>query len=194
MKPKVAAPLLGTVLVFVVAVLVMKRLREHRPAEMPTMITQVRQLKQLVTVRYRLQQVVSMTEQKDPVGSESILLLVQGDALAGVDLAKLGEQDIQDVAGASGKVQVRLPDPDMTAVYLDEKQTKVWDRHVTWWTPWVPFSPDLETKARRKAIEDMRGTALQMGILKQAEQNARTAIRDLLLAFGIQVEFTEAHT
>ncbi len=58
-------------------------------------VTQVKQLNQLVTVRYRIEQVVGMREPKVPFGEESILLMVQGEALAGVDLATMTPRDVQ---------------------------------------------------------------------------------------------------
>ena len=65
---------------------------------------------------------------------------------------------------------LRLPPAKLFHVFLDEKQTKVWDRHITWWTPWVPFDPDLEHKARLTAQEDVRAAALKMGILDEAHR------------------------
>jgi hypothetical protein len=158
-----------------------------RQFDSATVITQVRQLNQLVTVRYSIQRVVGLTEAKQPIGEESILLMVQGEADAGVDLAHLSRNDISYVNEHS--VEVSLPPAKLFNTYLDEKQTKVWDRHVTWWTPWVPYDPDLEHKARLQGLTDVRNAALEMGILDQAQKNAESAIRDLLGTFGVEVKF-----
>lgn len=154
----------------------------------PSVLIQIKQLKQLVTVRYSIQRVVGMTEQKEPFGSESILLMVGGEALAGVDLANLMPNDVI-LSGNNRKALIALPPAKLFNTYLDEKQIKVWDRHVTWWTPWIPFNPDLEHKARLQALSEIRSAALNMGILDQAQRNAETAIRDLLAALGIQAQF-----
>src|ERR1041384_3152059 len=50
-----------------------------RPVDPPAVVSQVRGLKQLVTVRYVVQKVVVFTEPRNPVGSESILLMVQSE-------------------------------------------------------------------------------------------------------------------
>ncbi|MGA8026368.1 MAG: DUF4230 domain-containing protein [Bryobacteraceae bacterium] len=152
-----------------------------------SVITQVKQLNQLVTVRYSIQRVVGLTEPKVPLGEESILLMVQGEALAGVDLATLTAHDVS----YSGKrsVTITLPQSKLFNAFIDENQTKVWDRHITWWTPWVPYDPDLEHKARIQAIDDVRSAALKMGILGQAQKNAESAIRDILDAFDVKVNF-----
>ena len=160
----------------------------RRSVDEPAMVLRIQQLKQLVTVRYSIQRVVGLTEPKEPFGSESILLMVGGEALAGVDLAHLTPNDVV-LSRGNYKVLIALPPARLLDVYLDEKQIKIWDRHVTWWTPWVPFSPDLEHKARLQALNEIRAAALNMGILDQAQHSAETAIRDLLAALGIQAQF-----
>jgi hypothetical protein len=150
----------------------------------PAVVTQVRQLKQLATVRYTVQKVVGLREAIHPVGEESILLVVQASVEAGIDLAALTDRDVE--AGSDGSVRLRLPPARLLNVSIDEKQTQVWDRSKTWWTPWVPYSKDLESRARLRGIEGARQAALEMGILKHAEQNAETAIRALLNLSGVK--------
>ena len=147
-----------------------------------TVVLQVQKLSQLVTVRYRVQRVVAMSEQKDPVGEESILLMVEGEVQGGVDLHRVTAADV--VTEGDGAVTITLPAPTIFNASLDEKKTKVWDRHVTWWTPWVVSDPDLEHKARLKAVDDIRQAAIEMGILDQARTNAQSALRDLFGALG----------
>src|ERR1019366_10771037 len=126
-----------------------------------------------------------ITEPRQPLGQESLLLMVQGRAQAGVDLGAVTQYDVQ-VFGK--KIKIRLPHAEIFDVVLDEKNTKVWDRRITWWTPWVSPDPNLEHQARMAAIEDIRKAALDMGILRDAEANARAVIRDLALAMGATVE------
>jgi hypothetical protein len=151
-----------------------------------SVVTQIQQLNQLVTVRYSIQRVVGVTEEKQPIGEESLLLMVQGEALAGVDLSAVKPGD----ATYSGHtVMISLPPARIFNVFLDEKQTKVWDHHVTWWTPWVPYDPDLEHRARSSALGDIRLAALKMGILDNAQRNAQSAIRDFLRTLHIDAQF-----
>jgi hypothetical protein len=158
-----------------------------RSLDSKAVITQVRSVKQLVTVRYSIQRVVGLREPKVPLGEESILLMIEGEALAGVDLDGVTPHDI----AYSGKraITITLPAAKLFDVFLDEKETKVWDRQITWWTPWVAPDPDLEHQARLRALDDVRKAALNMGILDQAQKNAQTAIRDLLRPFDIDVSF-----
>jgi hypothetical protein len=147
-------------------------------------VKEVRQLNELVTVRYSVEKVVGMKQQNSPVGSESILLLVQGKVLAGIDLAALTQNDV--TLKTHGNVVIRLTEPHIQEAFIDEKYTKVWDRSVTWWTPWVSPDIDLEHKARIQAIDDIRAAALKMGIMADAKRNAESTIRALLQAFGFE--------
>jgi len=156
----------------------------HRPAtSAPDILARVQQLNQLATVRYTIQKVVGLTDQKYPVGSESILLIVEAHVEAGVDLAGLHPEDI---SAKNGVVVVRLPEPRILNAFIDEKDTKVWDRQKSWWAPWIPYSLDLEQRARIAGIESVKKTALEDGILTQAETNAETSIRQLLTLSGVK--------
>ena len=125
------------------------------------MLTQVQRLNELATVKYSIEKVVGMKEPKNPVGEESILLLVRGKVVAGIDLAGLTPGDVTGFDGSG--VRIRLMPPRIQQAYLDEKYTKVWDRSITWWTPWVTPDADLEHKARMQATRRYQGSGARDG-------------------------------
>jgi hypothetical protein len=178
---RIAIPLaLGTI-----ALLAWMWTRDRRPQwDSPAVVAQVRQLNQLATVKYTVQKVVGIKEQKQPLGSESILLIVQASVEAGIDLSSLRSDDA--TIREDGTVVLRLPAPKILNVLVDEQETRVWDRRKTWWTPWVPYSLDLEHRARLAGLEAVRQAALDMGILAQAERNAGASIRGLLGLAGVK--------
>ena len=189
MKWKVATAVLAA-LTFICATIAFFSLHqsELKRFDAPALVTQVRGLNQLTTVRYTIQRVVGLKELKDPVGEESLLLMVQGEVLAGVDLADLTQSDIKYLSHDT--VRIQLPAPKILEAFIDEKNTSVWDRHITWWTPWVPYNPELEHKARLTAIEEIRKAALSGGILGQSRRNAEVAIKGLLTSLGLRVTFS----
>ncbi len=160
--------------------------RRERQSQLdpPSVVAQIQQLNQLSTVRYTIQKVVAIKEDRHPVGSESILLILQARVEAGIDLSKVQPRDLS--VARDGSVTLRLPVPQILNVAIDEKETKVWDRQITWWTPWVPYSKDFEQRARIAGVESISKAALEMGILKQAEQNAEASIRTLLQLAGVK--------
>jgi hypothetical protein len=159
--------------------------RSQRPAyDGAAVLAQVQQLNQLSTVQYTIQKVVGLREPKEPLGEESILLIVQASVKAGIDLAGMGPGDV--TLRPDGAVVVRLPAPQILSATIDEKETKVWDRQKTWWTPWVPYSLDLEKRARIAGLDSAKKAALEMGILAQADRNAESSIRGLLGLAGVK--------
>lgn len=152
-----------------------------------TIVTQIRPLNQLTTVRYSIQRVIGIKEPKQPFGEESLLLMVQGDVLAGVNLAEFTEQDVRFLNNHT--VAVHLPGPVILQAFIDESNTKVWDRQITWWTPWVAYDPDLEHKARLSALDEIKRVAISQGILSQAQKNAEASIRTFLGAMQIDAKF-----
>jgi hypothetical protein len=152
----------------------------------PAVVREIQKLSELVSVRYVLQRVVGLEEQKVPVGTEKILLFVQAEVLAGMDLAGISAEQVDVPRGSASGVTIRLPQPRIVQISIDDNQTRVWDRSITWWTPWVAYNKDLERQARLSARDSVEKAAIEMGILKQAERNAETAIRGLLQALGVQ--------
>ncbi len=110
-------------------------------------------------------------------------MMVQATVLGGVDLAELKVDDVK--VDAEKRITIKLPPPKVMHVFPNEKETKVWDRAKTWWTPWVTTDKDLEKKARLTALEAVQAAALEMGILRDAQQNAEKSIREFLRAVGI---------
>jgi hypothetical protein len=171
-------------IVLVGAFFATRRLIRKAEVDHQAVVAQVRQLNQLATVRYTVQKVVGIREQKQLIGEESILLVMQARVEAGIDLSNLREQDVSQ--RGDGTVVIRMPAAKILNVAVDEKETKVWDRQKTWWTPWVPYSPDLEQRARTAGLETVKQAALEMGILKDAERNAESSIRGLLNLAGVK--------
>jgi hypothetical protein len=177
--------ILAALLIVILAIFLATRRYSRAPdLDAQSVVTQVRQLNQLATVRYTVQKVVGIKEDKQPVGSESILLVMQARVEAGIDLSGLREQDV--FRRPDGALVIRMPEARILNVAVDEKQTKVWDRTKTWWTPWVPYSIDLEQRARIEGLDAIRQGALEMGILKDAERNAESSIRGLLGLAGVK--------
>lgn len=159
--------------------------RHRRPShDVRAVVMQVQKLNELATVRYTVQKVVGLEQRTQPVGVERILLVLQAQVTAGIDLSALREQDVQ--TRGEGAVVIKLPPPRVLNVAIDEKQTRVWDRDKTWWTPWVPYSKDLEQRARIQGADEARQSAIDMGILRQAERNAEESIRALLGLAGVK--------
>ena len=156
----------------------------HRTVDAPAVVQEIQQLSELVTVKYSIQKIIGLKEEKVPFGSEQVLLMVQATVLGGVDLAQLSQQDV--TIDTDNSVTIKLPAPRIMHVFINDKETRVWDRSKTWWTPWVPLNPELEQKARLAALEAIQQVALEMGIRQHAQTNAELAIRELMQRAGFK--------
>jgi hypothetical protein len=155
-------------------------------------VQQVQTLSDLVTVKYVLEKVEIV--QSPPAsmlgqfvqGQNRVLLLAHGIVKAGIDLKRLRPED---VAITGKKITLHLPPPQVTDAYLDEQQTQVID----WEKGFLrDFDKDLETTARQNAVDDISRAARKAGILKDADDRARTELAVFLNRVGFeQVEFVD---
>jgi hypothetical protein len=153
-------------------------------------VQQVQTLSQLVTVKYVMEKVVILEDPpQNPVrkllpDDTRVILVAHGIVKAGVDLAEIKSDDVQ-VSG--NKIVIKLPPPQITDAYLDEKQTQIIEHNTSFLRD---FNKDLEQTARQNAVDDIRRAARSSGILKDADDRARAQLRNLFntLGFGT-VEF-----
>ena len=111
-------------------------------------------------------------------GADSLLLLAEGEVVAGIDMTQVNKQDIV-VRG--DHVSITLPAPAILYSKLDNNRTYVYERMTG-----LLRKPDieLEGEARQLAEQAMIDRALQGEILKQAEANARMQIEAFLRVLG----------
>ena len=155
-------------------------------------IQQVQTLSDLVTVKYVLEKVVIVNSPPASMlgqlvqGENRVLLLAHGIVKAGIDLKRLRPEDVR-IEGR--KITLHLPPPQVTDAYLDEQQTQVID----WEKGFLrDFDKDLETTARQNAVDDISRAARKAGILKDADDRARTELAVFLNRAGFeQVEFVD---
>ncbi len=148
---------------------------------LPAVISQIKPLGQLHTSSYFLSTVV---DTQMPVGAlnqiQRVLLVACGMVDAGVDLSKIGPQDI---VTSGDKVTLRLPATEIftSQLFDDRKCTYVVLREEG---ILLPPNLVLETAAREAAVANFKQTALANGILEQARVNAEGEVRRLLTLLG----------
>src|ERR1700746_590082 len=154
----------------------------------PTVVNKIQQLQRLETVVYTMDKVVSGERESailpDFLAGDKLLMIVHGEVVAGVDFSGLKSGDVS----VSGKnVRLRLPAAEVFTTRLDNGRTRVYSRQTGLL---VPVDPNLETQVRQEGERQMLQAALADGILKTAQQNARTTLTSLLQGLGfVSVEF-----
>lgn len=154
----------------------------HISVDQPTVVRQVRALERLETVSYTAEKITS-GERENPIlpnflAGDRLLLVAHGEVIAGMDLAKLQQSDVE-VRGDS--VSVHLPPAEIFSTRLDNDRTRVYSRDTGLFSS---PDPNLEGEVRAEAEHQLRAAALQEGILKTADTNARQTVNSLLLSLG----------
>jgi hypothetical protein len=148
-----------------------------------SVVHEVQPLAELVTVKYVMDKVVVLEDVKW-YGENRVLLLAHGVVKAGIDLKRLAPDDVK-ISGK--KISLRLPVPQITDAYLDDKASQVID-HSTGLLR--AFDKDLEQTARQNAVDDIARAARRGGILDDADKRARTEVETFLKRAGFEtVEF-----
>ncbi|HMF54314.1 MAG TPA: DUF4230 domain-containing protein [Edaphobacter sp.] len=160
----------------------------------PAIVRRIQRLSRLETVVYSMDTVVEGSKSSavlpDLLAGDRLLLVVHGQAIAGIDLAQLKPEDIHITEDRNGtrSVHVTLPASQLFATTLDNQHTRVYARSTGLL---VPVDQNLESDTRARAEKQLQQTALSDGILDTARKNARATITTLLYSLGFQsVEVT----
>lgn len=157
----------------------------------PAILQQVKTLSQLVTVKYVMEKLVVLRDVEafkeffiPGSGENRVIIAAHGVVLAGVNLEEIKETDIHL---ADKKISIKLPPSRIVAKFLDDKETKVMEVKTGLFRR---FDKDLEQNARDQAVDEIMRAARDGGILKDADERARTQFTNLFHLLGFEeVEF-----
>jgi hypothetical protein len=156
--------------------------RTEFKVDQPTVVRQIQQLQRLETVSYTMDKIISGEHANAYLpkflAGDRLLLVVHGEVVAGINLAALSPGDVQ-VSGQ--KVSIHLPAAEVFSTRIDNARTKVYSRDTGLFSS---PDPDLESEVRVEAERQLQQAALQDGILKTANDNARSTISGMLQGFG----------
>lgn len=156
----------------------------------PIVVTSIRDLANLTTVemvQYTIVEKGTDSSWLDWARGDSLRLFAVANIGAGVDLSQVTIRDVS--VDESGVVEITVPSAVIQYVAVDNDATQILERDVGLLTK---GDPRLETDARQVAEEVLVQSALEAGILEQAETNARNVLTDFLISLGYQdviVEF-----
>lgn len=154
----------------------------------PAVVQRIQRLNRLETVVYSMDTVVEGSKSSavlpDLLAGDRILLVVHGQAVAGIDLSRLKPEDVRITeANGTRKVHVNLPATQLFTTTVDNQHTRVYARTTGLL---VPVDQNLESETRARAEKQLEQTALSDGILDAARKNAQAAVSALLYSLGFQ--------
>jgi hypothetical protein len=157
----------------------------------PVVVTAIRDLAALTTVETVQYTMVEKGTDRGWLAwarGDNLRLFAVARIGAGVDLSQVTVRDIDLDEG--GVVEISVPAAAIQYVSPDNEATQILDRDTGIFTR---GDPQLESEARRVADEVLVDSALESGILEQAESNARQVLTKFLMGLGyrdVVVEFT----
>ncbi len=155
-------------------------------------VEEVQLLGRLELVKYKIKDVFTQrsTEKVNRLGqswlgqfevSSEIILIVAGEAIGCIDLAKLTAQDIRIDADT---VYVRVPEPEVCVFKIDHQNTQVMNTKFDSWDyrkDKAARQIEAALKAAEKAVEQ---NALNQGILTETRAQAGPFLTALFQKFG----------
>ena len=148
-----------------------------------TIIHEVRSLARLETIQYSIEKVITAEIGQgtfDFLFGDRLLFVAHGIVIAGIDMEKLGPENMQLENGA---LYVTLPPSEVFIATLDNEKSYVYDRDTGVLTQ---GDTNLETTARQAAEAEIYKAALEDGILDLAQQNAEYFLEKFFAALGYE--------
>ncbi len=153
----------------------------------PVVVERIQKLNRLETVVYSLDTIVEGNKSSpvfpDILAGDKILLVVHGQAIAGIDLAQLKPEDVRIDGKNQHSIHVTLPPSQVFLTAIDNDHTRVYARSTGLL---IPADQNLESDTRSKAQHQLEAAAMSDGILDAARKNARATITTLLFSLGFQ--------
>ncbi|XXX74018.1 DUF4230 domain-containing protein [Sorangium sp. So ce134] len=173
------------------ALVVAPRLRAPAPASTvvvrpsPALIVAIRDLARLETTEVHVEKVVDLADRQSRLfglvqATDALLLVAVGQVTIGVDLARLGEDDIA-MDPETGVARLTLPAPEVFSTRLDEDETYVYTRKTSLL---ARRNEQLESRARKEATAAIEKAALEGNVMARAKAQAERQITALATQLG----------
>ncbi|WP_437731323.1 DUF4230 domain-containing protein [Sorangium sp. So ce1335] len=184
------------------ALVVAPRLRAPAPESgvvvrpSPALLVAIRDLARLETTEVHVEKVVDLADRQSRLfglvrATDALLLVAVGHVTIGVDLARLGEDDIA-MDPETGVARITLPVPEVFSTRLDEDGTYVYTRTTSLL---ARRNEQLESRARKEATEAIEKAALEGNVMARAKAQAErqlTALATQLGAKRVEIRWRDA--
>lgn len=159
--------------------------------KIPIEILQINKLSKLSTVEYITSVTLALDKNKQvfekvlPGTDLNYIATAKGKVIAGVDLSKLGNDDIK-FDTETKRATIKLPDAEIFEKYIDPSTVDPIEQN-------SPIFNKLKIEdvygVQADKEEEMVQQAIDDGILRLAKANAQSTINNLISSLGYEVEF-----
>ena len=135
-------------------------------------LKEITSMGKLELVKYNFKDVVEQEVVKMWLPNAKAVLIVQGEAIGCVDLTRI---NIADITSEEEILVVHMPEPEMCVFKIDHEKSRVYNTEYAF-----TEEAKLVDEAYKQAERQIQKSALDMGILKQTEENARKILTPIL--------------
>ena len=151
----------------------------------PTVVKEMRALARLETESLHVEKVIELADHQKHLhgmvdADDTLLFVAAGEVTLGVDLGKLGDDDIS-FDSRTGIATVELPPPEVFSSRFDEARSHVASRRTDLL---AHRNDDLEAAARREAIAAFQAAGRDPAAIEGAKAQAERQLRALAKAWG----------
>ncbi|MDJ0651093.1 MAG: DUF4230 domain-containing protein [Xenococcaceae cyanobacterium MO_188.B19] len=145
-------------------------------------LEKIQGIQELTTTVYRMETVVPTSADrvlgKDwVIGRTKLLYMARGEVKAGIDLAKLEQEDI---IVSPDKIAIVLPAAEILDSKIDVNTSNVYYYDRGFLNLGPDIAPQLQILAQQKTLDKIIDTACNQGILEEADAKAKAAIIEFL--------------
>ena len=150
-----------------------------------SLLVAIRDMARLETTELHIEKVIDLSDKQSRLfglieAQDALILVAAGDVTIGIDLAKLGDDDVS-MDPKSGVATMRLPSPEVLSSRLDEKGTYVYTRSTD---VLAKRNENLESRARQEALAAIERAARETDMTGRAKAQAERQLRSLATQLG----------
>jgi hypothetical protein len=135
-------------------------------------LKEISSLGKLELAKFIFRDIVEQELVREYLPNPKAILIVQGEAVGCIDLTKIKADDI---SVAADTIIVHLPDAELCSYKIDHSKSKIYQAEYAFMNEQL-----LMNEAYAKAENQIRQTALEMGILEQTQKNVDLVLKPLL--------------
>lgn len=163
----------------------LKTIEGNKEVYQNSILTRVEEMGKLELVKYNFQEVTEIKRLADYIDLKIFkyklmpdaraILISQGAATGCVDLSQVKKDDITE---KKDTLYISLPAPELCYFKVDLEKSRIYDLQISS----VPRDKqkDFMEELYKTAENDIKKSALDMGILEKTQENARTMLQPLL--------------
>ncbi|WP_353721832.1 DUF4230 domain-containing protein [Dyadobacter sp. 676] len=146
---------------------------EGKVETMHTVVLQeISSMGKLEVVKYNFKDVVEQEIVKMWLPNAKAILIVQGEAVGCVDLARVS---MEDITSDDETLVIDMPEPELCVFKIDHSKSKVYNTEYAF-----TDEAKLVQEAYKQAEKQIQKSALDMGILDQTKENAKKILTPML--------------